>query len=181
MLYKQGNYFRVLCITRNIVFPLENLGVDNATSGILFQWERSVWLYNIKYVFLIAIQLKLNICVINHYGCWLGTTQTAQITWNSISELQDTKMHLWQSRQLDGYWSTRMPKLKSKLIKPCCTRNPAPPSQTGAFAKGEGGGVRAFCELLASILHISIKNPLSGSRLTQSYSNADWDWEPGMR
>jgi len=54
MLYKQGNYFRVLCITRNIVFPLENLGVDNATSGILFQWERSVWLYNIKYVFLIS-------------------------------------------------------------------------------------------------------------------------------
>jgi len=30
MLHKQGNYFRVLCINHNIVFPLEYRRVDDA-------------------------------------------------------------------------------------------------------------------------------------------------------
>jgi len=36
----------------------------------------------------------MNKTIINHHERWLGTTQNAQITCNSISELQDTKMHL---------------------------------------------------------------------------------------
>jgi len=88
----------------------------------------------------------MNKTIINHHERWLGTTQNAQITCNSISELQDTKMHLWQSTSARRLLEHTDAEIEIKINQTVLHR---PPLKAGAYFKGGQGVLQTVCKHFA--------------------------------